>query len=117
MVKISKRLTGSVGEKIALIYLWRKGYRPLDQNIRGPRAEVDLLCIKGDTLVLVEVKVRRSQLAAHSAIHHTQLGRLQQQAQAWEGRFGAKTTRLDAVLVYPTWPFIEHIRNVQGTAW
>ena len=117
MVKISKRLTGNLGEKIALVYLWIKGYRPIDQNIRGPRAEVDLLCIKGDALVLVEVKVRRNKLAAHGAIHPKQLHRLQQQAQAWEGRYGAVSTRLDAVLVYPQWPCVEHIRNVQGTGW
>ena len=116
-MKISKHLTGVIGEKIALVYLWRKGYRPLDQNIRGPRAEVDMLCIKGKALVLVEVKVRQSQLAAHSAIHPKQLQRLQQQALAWEGRFGATSTRLDAVLIFPHWPFIQHIRNVQGTAW
>jgi len=52
---------GWEGEKFAAKELRRAGYKVLYRNYRAPGGgEVDLVCRKGDTLVFVEVKTRRS---------------------------------------------------------
>lgn len=57
----SKKLrTGPLGENLAAIYLQLQGYHILEQNYRVGHLEVDLLAKKGSTLIVVEVKLRRS---------------------------------------------------------
>ena len=51
---------GITGEKIAIDYLLKKGYKILDKNWRFQKAEVDIFAQKEDTLVCVEVKTRSS---------------------------------------------------------
>jgi putative endonuclease len=51
---------GRRGESIAAKWLKSKGYRILERNYRFGRAEIDLLAQKGDTLAVVEVKMRGS---------------------------------------------------------
>ena len=41
-------------------YLTRQGYRLVERNYRTRRGEIDLIVRKRDTLVFVEVKLRRS---------------------------------------------------------
>jgi|WetSurMetagenome_2_1015567.scaffolds.fasta_scaffold149748_2 putative endonuclease len=55
------RITGSMGEKLALRYLEGKGYDLIVQNyfIRG--GEIDLIMQKNGILIFVEVKTRRNQ--------------------------------------------------------
>jgi putative endonuclease len=47
---------GPIGETIAAVYLSRRGYRVLDRNVRTRRGEIDLVALRGDELVFVEVK-------------------------------------------------------------
>ena len=49
---------GKLGEHIAARYLRRWGYRILERNYRTAAGEADLVCVKDDTVVLVEVKTR-----------------------------------------------------------
>ena len=51
---------GKAGEQIAKNYLTERGYRILEENWRYRRAEVDLIAMDKDTLVIVEVKTRNS---------------------------------------------------------
>ncbi|MFN7014472.1 MAG: YraN family protein [Bacteroidia bacterium] len=51
---------GKIGEDIALNYLKRLGYNILEQNWRYKQFELDLLALDGNTLVVVEVKTRKS---------------------------------------------------------
>ncbi len=51
---------GQKGEDLAAAYLLLKGYKVLERNYRVPQGEIDLILLKGDTLVFVEVKTRRS---------------------------------------------------------
>jgi len=53
---------GRQGEELAAEYLIKLGYQILQRNYRTPRGEIDLLANQGDTLVIVEVKSRRSLL-------------------------------------------------------
>lgn len=51
---------GSRGEKAAARYLKRQGYRIVDRGCRLKVGEIDLVALDGETVVLVEVKTRRS---------------------------------------------------------
>ena len=51
---------GKFGEQLAVQYLISKGYRILRRNYRYRRAEIDILAMKDDYLVVVEVKTRNS---------------------------------------------------------
>ncbi|MCH7534372.1 MAG: YraN family protein [Bacteroidetes bacterium] len=49
---------GIKGEEIALIELKNKGYEILETNWRHDRAEIDIISVKDNFLVIVEVKTR-----------------------------------------------------------
>jgi putative endonuclease len=49
---------GRHGEDRAARYLVERGYRILERNFRFHHLEVDIIALKGDTLVFVEVKSR-----------------------------------------------------------
>lgn len=51
---------GIAGENLAVNHLAAKGYEILDRNYRWKHSEIDIVCRRGDTLVVVEVKTRNS---------------------------------------------------------
>ncbi|HET7271525.1 MAG TPA: YraN family protein [Rubrobacter sp.] len=51
--------SGTWGEDLALRYLTRRGYDLIERNYRTRYGEIDLILRKDDTLVFVEVKLRR----------------------------------------------------------
>jgi putative endonuclease len=51
---------GRRGERAAERFLRGKGYRILDRGCRSRVGEIDLVALEGRTIVLVEVKTRRS---------------------------------------------------------
>jgi putative endonuclease len=56
----SRRATlGIEGERAALACYQRAGYRLVARNWRCPLGEIDLVLLKGGTLVICEVKARR----------------------------------------------------------
>ncbi|NME70475.1 YraN family protein [Flammeovirga aprica] len=58
--KTQKQQTGTQGENIATDFLIQKGYKILERNYRHKRNEIDIICQKGNFLVFVEVKTRKS---------------------------------------------------------
>jgi putative endonuclease len=52
--------TGIKGEQIAVNFLINNNYAILFRNWRFGKKEVDIIAHKGDTLVFIEVKTRRS---------------------------------------------------------
>ena len=54
------RRLGRAGELAAADHLERLGYRVLGRGFVARRGEIDLVCRRGDRLVLVEVKTRSS---------------------------------------------------------
>lgn len=54
----SNLIKGNLGEKIAEKYLTSKGYRVLEKNYRIKTGEIDLIALKNNLLVFVEVKAR-----------------------------------------------------------
>lgn len=51
---------GRLGERLAADYLAERGHRVVATNVRRREGEIDLITLDGDTLVFVEVKLRRS---------------------------------------------------------
>jgi putative endonuclease len=56
----ASHLLGREGERLAARFLERRGYQVLGSGFRARRGEIDLVCRRGDRLVLVEVKTRSS---------------------------------------------------------
>ena len=52
--------TGRGGERLAAAFLVRQGFRVLGSGFLARRGEIDLVCQRGERLVLVEVKTRTS---------------------------------------------------------
>lgn len=57
---MKRREVGILGEKIAVDYLSKQGYRVLETNFRCREGEIDIVAKKDDFLVFVEVRTRRS---------------------------------------------------------
>src|SRR5690554_2170499 len=57
---MNKKEFGRWGEERAAEYLKNRGYRIVERNYRVSRGEIDLIVEKGDYLVFVEVKTRKS---------------------------------------------------------
>lgn len=55
---------GKIGEELAHAFLVKKGYKVLASNYRFKHLEIDLVCEKDHTLVVVEVKTRQSSYLA-----------------------------------------------------
>ncbi|MBK6834991.1 MAG: YraN family protein [Bacteroidetes bacterium] len=51
---------GKIGEEIALKFLKNLGYEVLELNWRFRKLEIDIIAKDGDTLVVIEVKTRKS---------------------------------------------------------
>ncbi len=53
---MNTKLTGNQGEKRASAYLESKGFEIIERNWRTNRGELDIIAVKNDILVFVEVK-------------------------------------------------------------
>jgi len=58
---------GRLGEDLAAKYLLKKGYQILDRNWIFQKKELDIVAIKDDILVVVEVKSRSTAYFEHPA--------------------------------------------------
>lgn len=52
--------TAKLGEDIACEYLHKKGYKIIERNFRKSYGELDIVALISNTLVLVEVKTRKT---------------------------------------------------------
>jgi putative endonuclease len=98
------RRAGRQGEVLAAILLMLKGYRILGFRLKTPLAEIDLLAMRGRTLVVVEVKRRRDLIAALEAVGLEQRERLRRAAEAIALRrpaLAGAAVRLDLMALAP----------------
>lgn len=118
--------TGRRAEDLAAFYLRCKGYRILGRRIGRPPIEIDILARRGDTLVVVEVKYRRTLDGAVLALTPAAVGRLLKAAdqlhrhEAWQARTRpaagrppsvAANVRVDLIALAP-WRWPRHIHNL-----
>jgi putative endonuclease len=97
---------GRRGERMAARYLRRRGYRIVARNYRAAGGEIDLVAMEGETLVFVEVKLRRSTAAGtpEEAVDARKQERLQRAAAAFAARMraAAHPLRFDIVAITET---------------
>jgi len=56
---MKRKAVGDLGEKMAVEYLKKRGYRILETNFRCREGEIDIIAQDKDYLVFVEVRTRR----------------------------------------------------------
>jgi putative endonuclease len=98
---------GERGEAAAVHFLCRKGYRVVVTRRRLRYGEIDVVAVDGRTVVFVEVKTRRSDVAVRPAIavDHIRRQRMTRAANAFlksHGLLQACPARFDIIEV--VWP-------------
>jgi len=110
------RLLGERGERAAARHLKRQGMRVLLRGYRTKQGEIDLIARERDTLVFVEVKVRRQGVPAEAVTPEKQR-RLTMAALQFMRRYRLLDERCRFDVVAIVWPDdrspprIEHFRN------
>ena len=97
-------LRGRGAERLALLWLLAKGYRPLARRYSASGGEIDLIVRRGQTIAFVEVKARGSMEAALGSIDAAKRRRFGRAARAWLSRNLSAvglTFRADAVFLAP----------------
>ncbi|MCD9144071.1 YraN family protein [Streptomyces albireticuli] len=111
---------GRYGEKLAARLLAESGIVILERNWRCREGEIDLVALDADTLVVCEVKTRRSGAYEHpmAAVTPAKADRLRLLAERWLERNGGPPpggVRIDVVgVVVPDRgaPAVEHVKGV-----
>ncbi len=112
--------TAKLGEEIATNYLKNKGYKIIERNFRKGYGEIDIICIKDNTLVFIEVKTRTSDLygGAIESITYHKIKSLVKTAQFYKMLHPRlpEAMRIDAILIDLSSnnqvSNIEHIENI-----
>jgi putative endonuclease len=95
---------GRLAETATLALYLCLGFRPLARRLRTPVGELDLVALRGDMLVAVEVKQRRSLAEAAETLTPANRRRLVDATRWWLARHPAHvgyTIRFDVVLWAP----------------
>jgi putative endonuclease len=113
----SRAQKGKCGESIAVAFLREKGLEILDQNVRSPLGEIDVVARHGPTVVFVEVKSKHTARFGlpQEAVTPMKQKRLTRLAQWYlkRHRLEGQSARFDVVAVswHGTTPQIEWIAN------
>ena len=98
-----RRRLGTAGEELAAQWYRGAGYEVLARNWRCASGEIDLVCRRGSTVVVCEVKTRRttSHGTAAEAVTPAKQARLRRLAARWLAATGAgcREVRFDVVAV------------------
>ena len=108
---------GRWGEKAAEEYLREKGYTILENNVRTPYGEIDIIASLDELIVFVEVKARTSQTFGlpEAALTSRKLGHMLDSAEYYASMHEIATWQCDAIAVERipgTTPQIVHFENV-----
>ena len=109
---------GDRGERLAVRYLKRQGFRILARRSRNRLGEIDIIALDGDSIVFVEVKTRSSQSAGHpsEAVTFAKQQQLTRLALTWLKSRGMLERRARFDVIAITWgdgtgPLIEHYKS------
>jgi putative endonuclease len=115
---ISRRSRGMEGERAAVKFLKRRGYRIVASNYKSKLGEIDVIADDGGTLVFVEVKWRAddSRGGPAAGITPAKQARLARLAQHYlvAHRAGERVCRFDAVLITGEDPKTQRIELLPG---
>ena len=115
-------MKGAWGEDAARSYLERAGYRTVATNFRTRFGEIDIIASRGEYIVFVEVKTRKSDrfAAAREAVTAAKQQRITATAALWLQKHPSQLQpRFDVVEVYGeeganAAPRIYHLENAFG---
>ena len=107
---------GKLGEELAVECLINKGYRILERNWRAGHKEIDIIALDDDTLVIVEVKTRKTDDYGEPDIS---VGAMKQQMLIWAADAYVRYKQLDvdvrfdiiSIVFKGKTPEIEHIED------
>jgi putative endonuclease len=105
---------GQRGEWLAAAALMAKGFRILARRYRTKLGEIDLIARRGDLVLIVEVKARRTLMEAMDAVAYASERRIEGAADLWLSRqpdYGRLSVRFDMVAVLP-WRWPVHVENI-----
>lgn len=115
----SKDLLGRHGEELAAGYLESLGMLVVERNWRCTEGEIDIVALDGDSLVIAEVKTRRSLDYGHpfEAVGPDKLARLHRLGSAWcrDRELRMPLRRVDVIAVVDDGggePVVEHLKGV-----
>jgi putative endonuclease len=116
-MKDPRKQLGDHGEDLAAAALKKQGYKILERNYRTPLGEIDLVARQGKTLVIIEVKTRKSTRfgSPQEAVSAAKQAKLRRLADYYlkDKRLTGSLVRFDvvAILLEDAGPRIEIIPN------
>jgi len=113
---IGNKVIGNIGEELAVNYLRGKGYRVLDRNYRSRCGELDIILLKDEVLVFVEVKTRRSDKygAPREAVNYHKVNKIVNTANNYliHKKMSSYNVRFDVIeICFDKIPRINHIKD------
>jgi putative endonuclease len=105
---------GHSSEWLAAAALMLKGFRIVARRYRTKLGEIDLIARRGDLVLIVEVKARKTLMEAMEAIAYESERRIEGAADLWLTRqrdFAKLSMRFDMVAVLP-WRWPVHVENI-----
>ena len=105
---------GHRSEWLAAAALMAKGYRIVARRYRTKLGEIDLIARRGNLVLIVEVKARKTLIEAMDAIARDSERRIEGAADLWLARqrdHAKLSVRFDMVAVLP-WRWPVHVENV-----
>ena len=120
-MKTYRQNLGQSGEDLAVQYLRQKGYKILKRNYRIGRAEIDIIALDQDELVLIEVKSIRTNRFGQGEEHITSRKKIMLIRAAYRfldyfPEMSGKNLRFDVMVIDFTC-FPAGIRHYQGAFW
>lgn len=107
---------GKKGERLAAQYLIQKGYDILERNYRAGRIEMDIIALKNEVIVFVEVKARKNAVYAlpEEAVNAQKEENLTAVAEAYLQNidFPHKNVRFDIISIIMNPYQFEHFEDV-----
>jgi putative endonuclease len=116
-MKDPRKHLGNTGEDLAAAALRKQGYKILERNYVTPLGEIDLIARQGKTLVIIEVKTRKSSRfgSPQEAVSPTKQAKLRRLTDYYlkEKRLAGAAVRFDvvAITLIDASPQIEIISN------
>ena len=119
-MKITTKIIGDFGERVAARYLKKQGYKILERNYKTAHGEIDIICQNRDHLVFVEVKSRKDDPKnfleyglPRTAVTRKKQSHILYSARTYIERFGTdKELRFDVIEVYlGLKPRVHHIKD------
>lgn len=102
---------GKFAEYISYLILVLKGYNIIRHNFISKYGEIDIIAIKGSTIIAVEVKYRASKVNLFFTISERQKQRISNSLQYFCSKYNYKSynIRFDAIFVSKF--YIKHLKN------